>query len=536
MRFTICATLSLALAAPLAAQEFSADRVRADVEFLADDVLEGRNAGTRGYDLAAHYVASRFQALGLKPAGPDGWYQPIGFARARIADEAPSGITIGGKRYANGGDVAMAGYARELGQRIEGEAVFVGYGLDAPRHGFDDYSGLDLRGKVAVMLTGMPERGTPSDVAAHLLSQKARMAERRGAIGIITIPTYVSLARLPWARTQAQARTSRYVWIDTDGRPWSSVPGIRITAQADGAAAQALFAGARLSLKRVQDEAAKGAMPRGFPLKGRVALERHSVSERMDSANVVGMIAGSDPALAGETVMMTAHLDHDGVDLNGTGDRIYNGAMDNAAGIATMLEVARAFVESGKRPRRTVIFAAVTAEEDGLLGSQYLARHPLIPAGGKLVGVVNLDMPVLTYDFSDVIAFGGEHSTLGLIAARALASADVKLSSDPMPEERVFTRSDHYSFVMEGVPSIMLATGFAGEGRDKFTGFLKDRYHKPSDDLSQAFNWQAGAKFARINYLIASGIADGRNTPRWYAGNFFGDTFAEGAPKATRGK
>lgn len=265
-----------------------------------------------------------------------------------------------------------------------------------------------------------------------------------------------------------------------------------------------------------------------------VRLERHSVAERIDSPNVIGMIPGSDPVLGKEVVMLTAHLDHDGIDPTREGDKVYNGAMDNAAGIATMLEVAHAFARSGQRPRRTVMFAAVTAEEDGLLGSQYLAKHPLVPAGGRVVGVVNLDMPVLTYDFSDVIAFGGEHSTLGAVAERALASAGVKVSPDPMPQEGIFTRSDHYSFVVEGVPSIMLATGFAGEGREKFTGFLQHRYHKPDDDLSQAFDWAAGAKFARANYLIARAIADGAEAPRWYARNFFGETFAKEAPKAPR--
>lgn len=536
MRFTTIAALLLALPLPLAAREaepaFSADRVRADIEFLADDLLEGRDAGTRGHDLAALYVATRFQALGLTPGGSKGWYQPIGFARAAIKSGA---ITIAGQTFANGGDVAMSGYARELDQQVTADAVFVGYGLDAPDQGFDDYSGLDVRGKVAVMLAGLPDRGTPSEIAAHLATQKPKMAERRGAVATITIPTRAALARTPWARTQGYAAATRPVWIASDGKPWSSVPGIRFTAQANGAAAQALLAGARTSLKRVLDDAApKGAMPRGFPLAAPVSFERHSTAERMDSANVVGMIPGSDPALANEVVLLTAHLDHDGVDPKLTGDRIYNGAMDNAAGIATMLEAARAFAQGGKRPRRTVMFAAVTAEEDGLLGSQYLAKHPLVPTGGKVVAVVNLDMPVLTYDFSDVIAFGAEHSTLGPIAARALAGAGVKLSPDPMPEEGVFTRSDHYSFVMEGVPSIMLATGFAGAGRERFTSFLNDRYHKPGDDLTQPFDWQAGAKFARINYLIAREIADAAEAPRWYAGNFFGDTFAKGAPKAPK--
>jgi Zn-dependent M28 family amino/carboxypeptidase len=354
---------------------------------------------------------------------------------------------------------------------------------------------------------------------------------------MITIPTRAALARTPWTRVQGFTKASRFVWVEPGGKAWAPAPGVGITAQAHGAAADARFAGAPVTRKSVLDQAAKkGAMPRGFALRTPVRLERHSVVETISSPNVAGMIPGSDPALASEAVMITAHLDHEGVDPKREGDKIYNGAMDNAAGIATMLEVARAFKDSGQRPKRTVIFAAVTAEEKGLLGSQYLAKHPLTPKGGALVGVVNLDMPVLTYDFSDVIAFGAEHSSLGPLAERALASAGVKLSPDPMPEEGIFTRSDHYSFVVEGVPSIMLATGFAGEGREQFTGFLKNRYHKPNDDLSQTFNWAAGAKFARVNYLIARAVADGAEAPRWNAGNFFGNTFAKRPPATGRRK
>lgn len=529
-----------AAASPLAAQtaqepSFSPEQVRAHVEFLADDLLEGRDAGTRGYDIAALYVASRFDALGLKPGGNKGWYQPIEFARAKFKPDAPANLTIGGKTFANGEDVMMTATPREADQLIEAPAVFVGYGLDSPEHGFDDYSGIDVRGKIVVLLYGAPEGRTTSEIAAHLNSEKNKMAARRGAIGVITLATPKLTGQMPWQRLAGMASSSRYIWMDTDGKPWSSAPEIRAIAYAHGPAAEALFDGAQMNWKRVSAAAArKGAMPRGFALKAPVRVERHSIVEKIASSNVIGIIPGSDPALAREVVMITAHLDHDGVDPKLEGDKIYNGAMDNAAGIATMLEVARAFAEGKDKPRRTVMFAAVTAEEDGLLGSQYLAKHPLVPAGGRVAGVVNLDMPVLTYDFSDVIAFGGEHSTLGPIADRAVAKAGIKVSPDPMPEQGIFTRSDHYSFVVEGVPSIMLATGFAGEGRDKFMGFLSKTYHRPGDDLSQAFNWQAGAKFAKINYLIAREIADGAEAPRWYTGNFFGDTFAPRQPKAPR--
>ncbi len=542
MRLKLFTAALLAAASPAIAQEaseptFSAEQVRAHVEFLADDLLEGRDAGTRGYDIAALYVASRFDALGLKPGGTRGWYQPIEFARARLNPDKTTTLTIGGKPFENGVDVVMTALARYPDQVVTADAMFVGYGLDSPANGFDDYSGLDVRGKIVVLLAGVPEGRASSEIAAHLGAEKARMAQQRGAIGVITVPTRASLKSTSWKRLAGYITSSRYVWVGEDGKPWTPTPGIRIGAYAHGSAAEALFAGAPMTLKRVLATAdskgrGKGAMPRGFALKAPVRLERHSVVETMTSPNVIGVIPGSDPVLKNEVVLLTAHLDHDGVDPALKGDKIYNGAMDNAAGIATMLEVARAFASGKTAPKRTIVFAAVTAEEDGLLGSQYLAKHLPMPKGDRLVGVVNLDMPVLTYDFTDVIAFGGEHSTLGPIAARATAKAGIQVSPDPMPEQGIFTRSDHYSFVVEGVPSIMLATGFAGEGGAKFMGFLKDRYHKPGDDMSQAFDWEAGAKFARINYLIAREIADAPEAPRWYAGNFFGNTFASGAAKA----
>jgi len=264
-----------------------------------------------------------------------------------------------------------------------------------------------------------------------------------------------------------------------------------------------------------------------------VKLERQSTSTKVDSPNVVAVLPGSDPALANEYVVLMAHLDHVGVDPKAEGDKINNGAMDNATGTATMLEVARAMAMAPKRPRRSILFAAVTAEEKGLLGSEYLAKNPVI-GNGKVVSVVNLDMPVLLYDFSDVIAFGAEHSTMGPIVQRAAAGMNIKLTPDPLPQEGLFTRSDHYRFVREGVPSVFLMTGFAGEGEKQFKNFLATNYHSPKDDMNQPINWQAGAKFARLNYLIAREIADAPEAPRWYADSFFGKTFAPGAQKASR--
>ncbi|MDO9487116.1 MAG: M28 family metallopeptidase [Sphingomonadaceae bacterium] len=540
MRIIMGAAVAALLAVPAVSQgagpDFSAARVKAHVGFLADDLLEGRDAGTRGYDIAARYVAAQYEALGLTPAGPGGsWVQDVPLQKSTLADTRGA-VTIGGKRFDNGGDVMFGPSAREASQAIEAPVVFVGFGMVDPSRGLDDYAGLDVKGKFVAILSGFP-KGMPSDIGAHLAGEKAKFAQAKGAIGTLSVLTPTSLKAFPWKRRAAYADAPGYTWVGTDGKAHVEAPGIRTGASLHGPALEALFSDAPRSLKRVLAEAEKtGGRPKGFALTPMVKIERTSGKSIVHSPNVVAMLPGSDPALKDEYVLLMGHLDHDGVDPTLEGDdKIYNGAMDNAAGIATMLEVARAMATSATRPKRSILFAAVTAEEDGLLGADYLARHPVVK-DGKVVAVVNLDMPVLTYDFTDVIAFGAEHSTLGPIVARAAGLDKVTLSPDPIPEQGVFTRSDHYMFVRQGVPSVFLVTGYAGAGKAANEDFEANHYHQVSDDLKVPFDWAAGAKFARINYLIAREIADAPQAPRWYEGSFFGNIFAKDQVKAPAAK
>lgn len=540
MRFNAfgLALLSLVVASPAPAQpdaepvEFSPRSFRSHVSFLADDRLEGRDSGSRGYDIAALYVASRFEALGLKPVGPAGWYQQVPFLEYRLAGE-PAWLTIGDRRrFLHGQEVVLTPTADEAPVSVEAPVVFAGYGLEAPELGIDDYKGLDVRGKVVAVLNGFP-KDMKSDIGAHLNSEKRRVASQHGAVGLLLIRTTGEAKRRPFSRLRQNANEPGMGWIGEDGRPYTPAPGLRFRGTLDTEAAEALFAGARTPLARILDQAERsGGRPKGFALKARVAVSQQSTLRRFTSPNVLAVLPGSDPKLAGEYVLLMAHLDHEGIKPEGEGDRIYNGAMDNAVGIATMLEVARAMAASPDRPKRSILFAAVTAEEDGLLGAQYLARHSV--PGGKVAAVVNLDMPVLLYDFTDVIAFGAEHSTMGRAVERAGRGMGVALSEDPLPHEGLFTRSDHYRFVQEGVPSVFLMTGFANGGREKFTDFLAKHYHKVTDELALPIDWQAGAKFARINYEIAREIADAPEAPRWYADSFFGGTLGRGREKAAR--
>jgi hypothetical protein len=532
---TFAAAAALTLAAGASAQsgevplEFSPERFRSHVAFLADDTLEGRNAGERGYEIAARYVATRLEALGVRPGvGGRDWYQQVPFVQASLVH--PPTLAIGGRTFTHGREIIVRASPAEARQSIEAPVVFAGYGLDLPGFGFNDYRGLDVRGKVVAVLSGFP-KGTPSEMGAHLNSEKMRMAQERGAIGVITILTREDMARRSWERRVEGSREPVIAWLDPQAHPFLQAPKIRLSATVDTPAAEVLFAGARRPLSAVLDEAAReGGKPKGFPLRQRVSFQRESRMQHVTSPNVLGIIPGSDPKLANEYVLLMAHLDHVGTDPAREGDKVFNGAMDNAVGIATLIEVARAMAASPNKPKRSILFAAVTAEEDGLLGSQYLARNPVVV--GKVVGVVNLDMPVLLYDFTDVIAFGSDHSTLGAIVQRAASRMGITLSPDPLPQEGLFTRSDHYRFVQEGVPSVFLMTGFQGPGREAFTNFLATHYHKPSDDLKLPIDWRAGAKFAHINYLITREIADTAERPLWYSDSFFGQTLAPGQPKA----
>ncbi|MEQ1547656.1 MAG: M28 family metallopeptidase [Chakrabartia sp.] len=523
---------TLAVAQTTDTPTFRPEAMRAHVEFLADDLLEGRETGARGHEIAAHYVAAQFKALGLQPANKDGWFQRVPFSGA-LLDEAKSSFSISGQPFSNRTEV-LFGPARKAGDtKAEGDVVFVGYGIDDPKAGQNDYAGLDVKGKIVAVLTGFP-KGMRSDIGAHYGRSKAKMAEKRGAIGVITIRTLERERTRAWTREIEGPVHPTIAWTQSDGTVFTETPAISFGVTLHDKAAAALFAGAPTSLGTILATADKDkGRPKGFALKQSVTLNRTTVLSALSSPNVIGMLPGSDPKLAGEYVLLMAHLDHNGVDPKRSGDQVFNGAMDNASGTAAMLEAARALAAMPDRPRRPILFAAVTAEEKGLLGSDYLARHPVI-SNGRVVSVVNLDMPVLLYDFKDVVAFGAEHSTMGPIVARAGKKMGVSLSPDPLPSEGLFTRSDHYSFVKQGVPSVFLMTGFKEGGELAFKTFLATHYHKVSDQADLPFNWNAAAKFAQINMLIAAEIANADEAPRWYADSFFGKIFAPDALRAAR--
>ena len=518
---------------------FSPEGVRAHVAFLADDVLEGRKTGTRGYEIAARYVAAQLEAYGLKPGGSDGWFQQVDFQQTERGAQRGS-VTISGPAgehsWAHATEVMVGMNANELMLDVSAPLVFVGYGIENERLGLDDYRGLDVKGKIVAALRGFP-KGLPSEEGAHVGSMKLEIAQKHGAIGYVGLDTLQSLQTSPWKRRLETAEEPGFAWVGADGKAHQDAPGIRAWAALNTPAADALFAGAPRTVEELRREADEaGAAPKGFALKTRIRIQSEGVLGRVTSPNVIGILPGADPLLANEYVVLSAHLDHLGTAPARAGDeadkdRIYNGALDNAAGIATLLEVARAAAAAPNKPRRSIVFLATTAEEEGLLGAEYFARHPTVPVG-QIVANVNLDMPVLLYPFTDVVAFGANHSSLGPLVASAVAPMGVRLAPDPMPQEGLFTRSDHYMFVKQGVPAVFFATGFASGGEKAWESLLSGAYHHPNDDMRQQIDWQAGARFAEANYRLTRAIADGDARPLWVQGDFFGDTFAPDAPRA----
>ncbi len=540
MRFKIAA--SLTLAALLALPDFSqaaspedtqsAADIHAHMAFLASDLLRGREAGSVDFDIAAAYVASQMEQLGLKPMGGDGksYLQPVPLLSYRAADQGSLVLKDAqGKetRLVFGEDYMVRGSAFGAEVKRAAPLVFAGFGVVAPEHGRDDYAGLDVKGKIVVLIAGAPKNYQTEERAYYGNGRtKAAAALAHGAVGIISVDTPTGEKLYPFANQVRQYQSWGVSWRDAQGKPFipSPVPGLGSISVAGAAK---LFAGAPQSAEAIlaAAESQDGAM-KGFDLPLSLDATLHSELKEVQSENVVGLLEGSDPKLKDEVVVLSAHLDHLGITPPVDGDSINNGALDNAAGVATTLEVAKLFRAHGKAPKRSLLFLIDTAEEKGLVGAEFYARNPTVPAK-SIVADIDLDMPILTYEFTDVVAFGADRSSIGAAAKKAAGKMNVKLSPDPMPDEGIFTRSDHYRFVESGVPAVFLITGFANGGEAAFTDFMAKHYHKPSDDMNLPLRFDVGAKFAKLNYEITRELADNPVRPAWNKGDFFGEKFAK---------
>jgi Zn-dependent M28 family amino/carboxypeptidase len=494
------------------------------VKTLADDSFEGRQTGTDGYRRAAAYVAEQFERAGLKPAGTKGYFQSIHFTRRRIVEEKSHVALVRGGPEAKEdvlrfGDDITINLRAELTPDVEAPLVFAGYGVSAPEAGYDDLASLDLKGKVAVFITGTPANITGAS-AAHYQNAAIRWASLKaaGAIGALSIPN-PKIAEQPWAKT-APARLNPVMTL-VDSR-FNDLAGMKVNANVNSASAERLFAGSGRAfadlLALASDRKPLPAFPLPATLRAHVTLE----STTIESDNVAALLPGSDPALTREHVVLTAHLDHVGVGAAVNGDRVYNGAMDNASGIATLIEVARSLSAASSRPKRSVLFLAVTAEEHGLLGSRYFAGDPTIPKT-SIVANINMDMFLPLFPMRSVMVLGLDESDLGDRVRDVAARSGLAVGPDSQPQRNRFTRSDQYSFIRQGVPALAMKVG-AEPGSPEAAieeRWTKERYHQPSDDLRQPMDLGAAVTFTKLVGALSAEVANNPARPQWKASSFF---------------
>jgi len=509
------------------------DALKAHVEYLADDLLEGRGTGSRGHALAAAYVTAQFKQLGLKPAGDKNSYlQTVPLleatlvlpgSAAKLVHDDTNVVFEYGSDYLPGADYGAPT------STLTAPLAFAGFGITAPELGYDDLAQVDVRDRVVVVFGGAPAK-FPHNQRAYYSWNGSKLPNliRNGAIGVITIDTPDDATRLPWEKRVAASWQPQMRWLDESGAPADEYPELKQRFRFRTESAAKLFNGAQHSLEQVTAGATAGEA-QGFTLAGSITLSATTGLRRTESVNVLGILEGADAELKHQYIVVTAHLDHLGRGAAVNGDAIYNGAHDNASGIAVMLEMARALSSASVKPKRSVIFAAVTAEEKGLLGSDYFAAHPTVPQR-NIVANVNVDMPLLIAPTLDFIAFGAQHSSLGVIARNVVQANGYGLSADSQPEEVRFIRSDQFSFIRRGIPALNLIAGQRAKFKDRDPKlmqreFLQQHYHQPSDDLSLPLDYNLAADLARVNAGIVLDIANAPTRPYFYRGDFFHKKF-----------
>jgi Peptidase family M28 len=518
-----CAALTLLGSAALAQSSDWASLGKqwwSHIQFLADDSLEGRDTGSRGFEKAADYMAEQFRAAGLEPAGVDGYRQAMDFHVVQI-DEARCVLDLlreGKTQPLQLGEDAVLGVSSHAAETVEAGAVFVGYGLTVPELHYDDLAGQDVKGKIVVLVTGGPA-DMSGPLKAHYQSgeERRKTLEKAGVIGTISIPNPRS-AEVPWSRMAAARFQPRMELSDPGHHVPPSLPlGILF----NPARAEILFKGSGHSFQEIlADLNADKPLPH-FPLAVKVRARVAMTRSEAKSENIVGLLPGSDPKLKKEYVVVSAHLDHLGIGEPVNGDRIYNGAMDDASGDASLIEVARAMKNSAAKPKRSILFLSVTGEEKGELGSQYFAAHPTV--SGPLVADLNMDMYLPLFPLKYLEVQGLDESTLGDDIRAVAALAGVKVQADKEPEHNRFIRSDQYSFIKQGVPALAFKFGWLpGTPEEKtFRAWYAQRYHAPSDDLSQPVDLAAAAQFDAILEKLALRVADADHRPEWKATSFF---------------
>lgn len=491
------------------------------VQVLADDNMEGRYTGSEGLKRAQTYVVSQLKEAGLTPAGSQGFIQPVSMD-SRQMDEGSSSAYLFKNGRSNELKQGEDGYflpGPDLSPSIEAPLVFAGYGLQIPEFHYDDLAGLDLRGKIVVIVTGFPD-SIPAEPGAHFSSPPVSWAAMRkaGAIGGIVILNPLSMEGKDWSQV---AMNRKRPSVGLHGSQFDDFAGLQMGFLFNPSRADKLFDGSQHQLKDLLALAkTRKPLPR-FPLSLSFRSKTKMVVKQIQSANVIAKLPGSDPALSSQYVVLSAHLDHVGIGEPVNGDRIYNGAMDNASGSAVLLDVASALKQANARPKRSLLFVFVTGEEEGELGSRFFAREPTVDKK-SIVADINVDMFLPLVPLKTLNVYGLKESTLGDTLQEVAKSENVAVQADPHPERSVFTRSDNYSFVKEGIPSISFDVAFVGKEEEKVQAdWLRSRYHEPSDDINQPVNKATAGKFEEIMSALMLQIANTPEKPAWKQSSFF---------------
>jgi Zn-dependent M28 family amino/carboxypeptidase len=491
------------------------------VKVLADDKMQGRETGSAELREAEAFVVEQLKKSGLEPAGSDGFYQSVKLKSKQIVekDSSASLVRDGQAEPLVLGEDAYFGTRGNLAPHVEGQLMFVGYGLSVPEVNYDDLAGLDLKGKIAVSFAGSPSN-IPGALASHYRSaaERGKAFRKAGIIGSIGIPNPGSMD-IPWSRMSANRA---HVSMELVGEEFNETAGEQLSMVFNPAAAEKLFAGSGHTFAEVVDLAKAGQQLPRFPLTASIRTTTKVEEKEVDSANIVARLPGTDPALKNEYVVLSAHIDHIGVGEPINGDRIYNGAMDNASGCAALLDVAASLKQSPEKLKRSLLFVFVTGEEKGLLGSKYFTAHPTVDAK-SMVADINIDMFLPIVPLKVLTVYGLQESSVGDVATQAAKARGIRVQPDPEPQRNSFIRSDQYNFIRHGVPAVAMKVGFDPDSPEQklFKDWLTYRYHAPSDDLDQPVDLSAAAGYEEIIRAMMISLADNPSKPQWNADSFF---------------
>jgi len=491
------------------------------VKVISDDKFEGRDTGSSGERQAQAYIVAKLEALGVEPAGSNGYYQSVKLRQRKIveADCRLSLIRDGQAQRIALGEQAYLSTRYGVAPKVEAPLVFAGYGLNVPETGYNDFAGLDLRNKVAVILTGSPA-DLPPALSAHYQStgERWKVLKAAGAIGIIQIPNPESMDR-PWA---SMALNRNHPGMDLIGREFDETEGGRLGVMFNPAYADLLLEGSGHRFAELASLAKDRKPLPHFPLRVSVSAVMVVRTQNVESTNVVARITGSDPRLKEQYVVLSAHIDHLGIGEPVNGDRIYNGAMDNGSGSALLLDLARSLKQTHAKLKRSQLFVWVTGEEKGLLGSKYFAAHPTVPPK-SMVADINTDMFLPIIPLKVLTAYGFAESDLGDRLVQVSAPLRVRVQPDPKPLLNVFIRSDQYNFVRHGVPSLMIDIGAAPGSPEEqiIKTWRAQRYHSPSDDAAQPVDLAAAAEYEEVIRALTIEVADDPHRPEWKPDSFF---------------